>query len=214
MIEVNIEIVSSFIDKGLSLVEISKIMNVSLSTLRRRCSKYGIKSLYFENTRELVTCKVCSVNFVCNKNEKRKFCSQSCSTSFNNKRKKKYYKNCENCNNEIKDNVSDKTRFCKRNCYLEHIKKERTKNIIIGDVIDTKASKNFLISKNGEKCEICGWCEKNKKTNKVPIQIDHINGDASDNRIVNLRLLCPNCHSLTETYGALNIGFGRKNRRR
>ena len=214
MIKVDIEKVSSLINEGLTLIEISEIMNISFSTLRRRCSKYGIKSLYFESTRELITCKVCNTDFTCNKSEKRKFCSQSCSASFNNKSKKKYNKNCENCNDELKNNVSESTRFCKRDCYLDHRKNERIKKIISGDVVDLSASKKFLIEKNGEKCEICDWNEKNKKTNKVPIQLDHINGNPEDNRIENLRLLCPNCHSLTETYGALNIGFGRKNRRR
>lgn len=163
MIEVNMNEVSSLINKGLTLIEISKIMNISFSTLRRRCSKYGIKSLYFDSKRELVTCKVCNVDFACSKNERRKFCSQSCSASFNNKKKKKYYKNCENCDIEIKNNVSDSTRFCNRSCYLEHRKKERIKKIIIGDVVDLKASKYFLIEKNGEKCEKCGRCERNKK---------------------------------------------------
>ena len=35
---------------------------------------------------------------------------------------------------------------------------------------------------------------------KLPKVIDHANGDGSDNRIENLRYLCPNCHSQTPTY--------------
>ncbi len=34
----------------------------------------------------------------------------------------------------------------------------------------------------------------------IPLELDHINGDTTDNRIENLRILCPNCHALTETY--------------
>ena len=52
------------------------------------------------------------------------------------------------------------------------------------------------------KCAICGIKEWNGKT--LSLEIDHINGINNDNRIENLRFLCPNCHSQTSTYGAKN----------
>jgi hypothetical protein len=47
-------------------------------------------------------------------------------------------------------------------------------------------------------CEECGLNEWNGK--KLSLHLDHINGDHSDNRLQNLRIMCPNCHSQTETY--------------
>jgi 5-methylcytosine-specific restriction endonuclease McrA len=59
----------------------------------------------------------------------------------------------------------------------------------------------------------CGWCEINPITNKVPIQLEHIDGNSENNSLDNLKILCPNCHSLTPTFGALNKGNGRELRR-
>lgn len=72
--------------------------------------------------------------------------------------------------------------------------------------------KKYLIEQRGEQCEKCGWNEIHPITKKVPIEVDHIDGN-DDHSIDNLRLLCPNCHSLTENYRALNTGRGRKHRR-
>lgn len=52
------------------------------------------------------------------------------------------------------------------------------------------------------KCAICGVREWNGKT--LSLELDHINGINNDNRLENLRFLCPNCHSQTTTYGSRN----------
>jgi hypothetical protein len=54
------------------------------------------------------------------------------------------------------------------------------------------------------KCEICDWAEISVD-GRVPIELDHINGDHKDNRISNLRILCPNCHSLQPTHRGRNL---------
>lgn len=53
------------------------------------------------------------------------------------------------------------------------------------------------------KCSICKLTEWQNKP--ISLQLDHINGNSKDHRITNLRFLCPNCHSQTDTYAGKNI---------
>ena len=54
-------------------------------------------------------------------------------------------------------------------------------------------------------CEMpgCGITEWHGKP--APLELDHIDGDRFNNNLENLRILCPNCHALTETYCGKNI---------
>ena len=76
-----------------------------------------------------------------------------------------------------------------------------------------EAIRKYLLKQSGYKCTECGWDKINPKTGKSPLNIDHIDGNSLNNHPANLKVLCPNCHSLTPTYGALNIGNGREQRR-
>lgn len=57
-------------------------------------------------------------------------------------------------------------------------------------------------------CEECGWAQMTKD-GYLPVELDHINGDPRDNRLENLRVLCPNCHSLKPTHRARNLRRAR-----
>lgn len=52
-------------------------------------------------------------------------------------------------------------------------------------------------------CELCGWSEMSID-GRIPVELDHINGNHRDNRLENLRILCPNCHSLQLTHRGKN----------
>ena len=64
----------------------------------------------------------------------------------------------------------------------------------------------LMAGKLQNRCDLCGLSEW--RGQPLSIQIDHINGVRDDHRIENLRMLCPNCHSQTDTYG------GRKKTKR
>lgn len=60
-------------------------------------------------------------------------------------------------------------------------------------------------------CEICGQKPEHMMS-PLTLPVDHINGDSKDHRPENLRFLCPNCHSQTDTYAGRNTANGKRKR--
>lgn len=128
----------------------------------------------------------------------------------------KYYytkHKCEFCGQNITDGI--KLKFCNdicRNAQRQSVETEKLEAWLAGKITGHSGPafkvKNFvkrwMVEKYGEKCSLCGWAKKNPTTGKIPVEVDHIDGNAENTTPENLRLLCPNCHSLTPTFRALN----------
>lgn len=91
-----------------------------------------------------------------------------------------------NANNQSTREIPNNLLFTENGKHLRHVIRRR---IIRDNLIPYK-------------CQICGLSEWNGKT--LSLELDHINGINNDNRLENLRFLCPNCHSQTSTYGSRN----------
>ena len=124
---------------------------------------------------------------------------------------------CLNC----KKLISNKKKFCNNICqkefeyknYINKWKNNQT-NGIRGDYQISLHIKRYLMEKYNYKCSKCGWGERNIYTNKIPLEVEHIDGNYMNNNEENLILLCPNCHSLTSTYKGANRNYGRKQRKK
>jgi predicted nucleic acid-binding Zn ribbon protein len=172
-------------------------------------SKEKSKQLQEEYYKNPKLCLNCNEAIDYKRKRENKFCSSSCSAKFfNSSRKKK--KTCLVCENEIKKGAS---KYCSFKCQQTYLFNQRVENWIKGEY-ETKTRnffKRYLTENQGYKCSCCGISEWNSKS--IVLEIDHIDGNSENNRPENLRFICPNCHSQTDTYKGKNVGKGRHYRR-
>lgn len=148
------------------------------------------------------------------------------------KRNNSITKSCTYCKRDFKDRPLGKKQFCTQLCYWSALSSNDSlvasvygpriaKSIngintvmtlwksgnynqqLLRGRFEVKVREHFFTI-HDSKCSICNWGMLHPITKKVPLEIDHIDGNKHNNHIHNLRLVCPNCHSLTPTYRSLN----------
>jgi len=119
--------------------------------------------------------------------------------------------NCLYCGTENEwKGYSYTNKYCNSDCHNAH----KTECKIIEWKQTGKLSKRPVkeyLSRQKEGCWECGITQWNGK--EIVLELEHIDGNSTNNKEENLSLLCPNCHSQTQTYKNRNKGNGRHYRR-
>lgn len=177
----------------------------------------GIYNSLIKKEKRTCLSRFCKNYFIVSKSDKQKYCSQNCWYLIRRNYKLKTSVCCFTCGKLVTQKGAFK--FCSLKCqaknnFNEYVSRWKqglengnrginTKNL-------SKYLRHYLLEKYSEKCSSCGWNQKHSVTNVVPLEVDHIDGNSENNKEENLRLICPNCHSLTPSFRNLNKGKGRK----
>ena len=95
-----------------------------------------------------------------------------------------------------------------RYCYTPTMTLERmAREVLLENVVVHRANLKawlYYYELKEKKCEECG-CTDVWNYKSITLELHHMNGVSNDNRLENLQILCPNCHSQTDTHRSRNI---------
>ena len=138
------------------------------------------------------------------------FCSRSCSASYNNAKYPKRLPVVRKCNRCEKRCKSNRSKYCSYECrnisYRENKDKLIAQNGFGDGHYHNNTIRKYLIKHYGNTCMICGQSGDNWNGSLITLIVDHIDGKSNNNKLDNLRIVCPNCDCQLPTYKAKNKG--------
>jgi rubredoxin len=112
---------------------------------------------------------------------------------------------------EVRIKIGIKAKEQVENRYREYIRKWKagSESGLRGSSAISNHVRKYLFEKYHHRCSKCGWNQINIFTNKIPLELNHIDGNYLNMKECNLELLCPNCHALTENFKSRNKNHSR-----
>lgn len=159
-------------------------------------------------------CKFCNLP-ITYENRRNDFCNHSCGANFNNRRRgfglaENNIGNCLFCQKDFRINGTGDPKYCSRDCMFAFHWEEAKAELLATGIDNSSANrqgKRYLIELHEGKCQVCELSEWQGQP--MPLVIDHIDGNAYNNILLNLRVICNNCDALSPTFKNKNKGSGR-----
>lgn len=140
-----------------------------------------------------------------------KFCSRSCSVTRNNTGVRKHGQAPGLCALCTKPKYAYNRKFCSSLCEKTSIRNTQIEALHQGTFSgNPQTLRKYMLLIFGHVCMVCGLSEWTGQP--IPLDVEHTDGNSSNNTLSNLKLLCLNCHGLTSTWKSSNKGQGRHKR--